>query len=62
MNSFGIDKSWIEAGLDIDLIQSVMSIIEEKRKNVKCRNLRVFGVYTLTNNWCMGKLIVEVIL
>ena len=34
MNSFGIDKSWIEAGLDIDLIQSVMSIIEEKRKNV----------------------------
>ena len=31
--TFGIDKSWIEAGLDIDLINEVMSIIAEKRKD-----------------------------
>ena len=30
--SFGIDKSWIDGGLDLDLIQGVMNIIEEKRK------------------------------
>lgn len=28
----GIDKSWINGGLDLDLIQGVMNIIEEKRK------------------------------
>lgn len=33
MESFGIDKSWIEAGLDIDLISKIMDIIAEKRKN-----------------------------
>jgi len=32
-NTFGIDKSWIEAGLDIDLINQIMSIIEQKRQN-----------------------------
>ena len=32
MDEFGIDKSWIKAGLDIELIEHVMSIIEEKRK------------------------------
>ena len=32
-NTFGIDKSWIEAGLDINLINEIMSIIEEKRKD-----------------------------
>lgn len=29
---FGIDKSWIDAGLDIELIQSIMDKISEKRK------------------------------
>ena len=29
--NFGIDKSWIEGGLDIDLINSVMNVIAEKR-------------------------------
>ena len=33
MNTFGIDKSWINAGLDIELIQRVMSVISEKRKD-----------------------------
>lgn len=33
MNNFGIDKSWIEAGLDIDLINKVMAVIEEKRRD-----------------------------
>ena len=33
MSNFGIDKSWIEGGLDIELIQNVMSIISEKRKD-----------------------------
>lgn len=33
MNTFGIDKSWIDAGLDINLINDVMSIIAEKRKD-----------------------------
>ena len=32
-NTYGIDKSWIDGGLDIDLISSVMSIISEKRKD-----------------------------
>ncbi|MBQ7764164.1 uracil-DNA glycosylase [bacterium] len=32
-NTFGIDKSWIEAGLDINLINEIMSIIAEKRKD-----------------------------
>ena len=31
--TFGIDKSWIEAGLDINLISDVMSIIAKKRKD-----------------------------
>ncbi len=30
-NYLGIDKSWIDGGLNINLIQSVMKIIEEKR-------------------------------
>lgn len=30
--TFGIDKSWIDAGLDLESIRSVMSIIAEKRK------------------------------
>ena len=33
MSNFGIDKSWINAGLDIDLINEIMSIIAEKRKD-----------------------------
>ena len=33
MKSFGIDKSWIDAGLDIELINNVMQIITEKRKD-----------------------------
>ena len=33
MSNFGIDKSWIEGGLDIELIQNVMSVISEKRKD-----------------------------
>ena len=32
-NTFGIDKSWIEAGLDIDLINQIMLIIEQKRQD-----------------------------
>ncbi|MCQ2754343.1 MAG: uracil-DNA glycosylase [bacterium] len=35
MNNFGIDKSWIDAGLDINLIRHIMLQIEEKRKNVQ---------------------------
>ena len=31
-NDLGIDKSWIDAGLDIDLIRKTLNIIEEKRK------------------------------
>ena len=31
--NFGIDKSWIDGGLDIELIQEVMSVISEKRKD-----------------------------
>ena len=31
--TFGIDKSWIEGGLDIDLITNVMETIAEKRKD-----------------------------
>lgn len=34
-SNFGIDKSWIDAGLDIDLIRKIMSVISEKRKNVE---------------------------
>lgn len=33
MEDFGIDKSWIEAGLDINLINKIMDIIAEKRKD-----------------------------
>ena len=33
MKTFGIDKSWIDAGLDINLINEVMSVIAEKRKD-----------------------------
>ena len=33
MESFGIDKSWVEAGLDIDLISKIMDVIAEKRKD-----------------------------
>ncbi|MCQ2744137.1 MAG: uracil-DNA glycosylase [bacterium] len=32
---FGIDKSWIDAGLDIDIIRNVMMQILEKRKSVE---------------------------
>lgn len=32
MNNFGIDKSWIEAGLRIDIISDIMNIIAAKRK------------------------------
>ena len=31
--NFGIDNSWIKAGLDIDKLNQIMSIIEEKRKS-----------------------------
>ena len=34
-SNFGIDKSWIDEGLDIDLIRKVMSVISDKRKNVE---------------------------
>lgn len=30
-NNFGIDNSWIEAGLDLNLIKDIMSVIEQKR-------------------------------
>lgn len=33
MNTYGIDKSWIDAGLDIKLINDVMAVISEKRKD-----------------------------
>lgn len=33
MQRFGIDKSWIDGGLDIGLIREIMSIISEKRKD-----------------------------
>lgn len=33
MNNFEIDKSWIDAGLDIKLINDIMHQIEEKRKD-----------------------------
>lgn len=33
MKNFGIDKSWIEAGLDINLINEIMEIIAVKRKD-----------------------------
>lgn len=33
MDNFGIDKSWIEAGLDINLINKIMAIIAEKRQD-----------------------------
>lgn len=33
METFGIDKSWIDAGLDIDLISKIMNVIAEKRKD-----------------------------
>lgn len=32
MENFGIDKSWIDAGLDIDLIAEIMSVIAKKRE------------------------------
>ena len=31
--NFGIDKSWINAGLDIKLIEEIMDIISNKRKD-----------------------------
>lgn len=31
--NYGIDKSWIEAGLNIELISNIMNIISEKRNN-----------------------------
>ncbi|MBE7702500.1 MAG: uracil-DNA glycosylase [Cyanobacteria bacterium SIG28] len=34
-DNYGIDKSWIEGGLNIDKIQEIMEIISEKRKNVE---------------------------
>ena len=30
---FGVDKSWVDAGLDMDLIRKVMDVIAEKRKD-----------------------------
>ena len=30
---YGIDKSWIDAGLDLDLIRKALAVIEEKRKD-----------------------------
>lgn len=33
MDNFGIDKSWINAGLDIDTIYNIMQIIEKKRQD-----------------------------
>lgn len=33
MQTFGIDKSWIDAGLNLDLIAEIMTVIEEKRKD-----------------------------
>ena len=30
--TFGIDKSWIDGGLNLDLINEVMAIVSEKRK------------------------------
>lgn len=32
-DTFGIDKSWIDGGLNLDFIKEVMSIIAEKRKD-----------------------------
>lgn len=34
-NTYGIHKSWIEGGLDMELIQDVMAIIEKKRENIE---------------------------
>lgn len=34
-NLYGIDNSWIEAGLDIDLIHNIMQIIKEKRQKTE---------------------------
>ena len=33
MNELGIDESWIKGGLDIKLIEKIMSLIAEKRKS-----------------------------
>ena len=30
---YGIDKSWIDAGLDLDLIRKALAVIEKKRKD-----------------------------
>ena len=30
---YGIDKSWIDAGLDLDLIRTALSVVDEKRKD-----------------------------
>ena len=32
MNSLGIDESWIKGGLDINLIENILSLIAQKRK------------------------------
>ncbi len=32
-DTFGIDPSWIDAGLDINLIREIMTVIAEKRKD-----------------------------
>ena len=34
MNTFGIDESWIKGGLDIKLINNIMTVIAKKRE--KC--------------------------
>lgn len=34
-NNLGIDKSWIDAGLNLDLIREIMTKIEERRKTVE---------------------------
>ena len=35
MTDFGIDKSWIDAGLDIDKIEKIMNIISKKRESAE---------------------------
>ena len=32
-DNYGIDKSWIEAGLDLNLIEKALSVTQEKRKD-----------------------------
>ena len=34
MKNYGIDDSWIKAGLNINLVDNIMQIISRKRENV----------------------------